>query len=218
MENWTEVKIYPWEIFVRWSQERNEKWEEVWAHRTLVIGLCPVSRRQHEDAGIKKVQEVDHKYINEREARERLNSAVIHWSPSTSSTRLIVSRKKNNETRVFENIKCSDHWTRNSVGEYRNSETLRMKTCCCLRRGDEGLSFIRTGFCLPPRFPGNSADLSRWLLITVAGECPGNTRCCWYPMSVPRVSDNHWAVPAPGHSLRCLSVICGWVAKICRRL
>ena len=83
MENWTEeVKIYPWEIFVRWSQERNEKWEEVWAHRTLVIGLCPVSLRQQEDAGIKKVQEVDHKYINERRewaAVIGLNSAVIHW-------------------------------------------------------------------------------------------------------------------------------------------
>ena len=123
MENWTEVKIYPWEIFVRWSQERNEKWEEVWAHRTLVIGLCPVSRRQHEDAGIKKVQEVDHKYINEREARERLNSAVIHWSPSTSSTRLIVSRKKNNETREYLktlNVAIIEQETR-SV----NTETLR---------------------------------------------------------------------------------------------
>ena len=55
--------------------------------------------------------------------------------------------------------------------ETRSTETLFtprpcMKTYTVVCGWDEGLSFIRTGLCLPPRFPGNfsaAADIRRWL-------------------------------------------------------
>lgn len=49
--------------------------------------------------------------------------------------------------------------------ETRSTEPC-MKTFTVVCGWDEGLSFIRTGLCLPPRFPGNSAapaDIRRWL-------------------------------------------------------
>ena len=69
-----------------------------------------------------------------------------------------------------------------------------MKTYTVVCGWDEGLSFIRTGLCLPPRFPGNSAaaaDIRRWLasLANHSGR--------WVVGTPGPAADNPWQLPGP---------------------